>query len=205
MLTLSQPFIIVEDDNSHEQSLYRMGDEIPDAGKLIGVYKDHAIVLHQGRRTKLEMPTDENGNGEQPADLPPESVRTSAPRVWRFLRGRSGMNGVRRIDPNRYVLDRSTLNNNLSNMAELFTQVRAIPNLGADGRSNGFKLSEIQPDSLFQQIGLQDGDVLTGVSGQSVSDPAKAMALLGALRNQSSINLTLIRAGQPLQLQYNIR
>jgi general secretion pathway protein C len=90
-------------------------------------------------------------------------------------------------------------------MAELFTQVRAIPNLGADGRSNGFKLSEIQPDSLFQQIGLQDGDVLTGVSGQSVSDPAKAMALLGALRNQSSINLTLIRAGQPLQLQYNIR
>jgi hypothetical protein len=66
MLTLSQPFIIVEDDNSHEQSLYRMGDEIPDAGKLVGVHKDHAIVLHQGRRTKLEMPTDENGNGEQP-------------------------------------------------------------------------------------------------------------------------------------------
>ena len=178
----------------------------PDAGKLVGVYKDHAIILHQGRRTKLEMPTDENGNGEQP----PPYYRPSPFGLPRrgfggFLRGRSGMNGVRRIDPNRYVLDRSTLNNNLSNMAELFTQVRAIPNLGADGRSNGFKLSEIQPDSLFQQIGLQDGDVLTGVSGQSVSDPAKAMALLGALRNQSSINLTLIRAGQPLQLQYNIR
>jgi general secretion pathway protein C len=206
MLTLSNPFIIVEDDNSHEQSLYRMGDEIPDAGKLVGVYKDHAIVLHQGRRTRLEMPTDENGNSEQP----PPFYRPSPFGLPRrgfggFLRGRSGMSGVHRIDPNRYVLDRSTLNNNLSNMAELFTQVRAIPNLGADGHSNGFKLSEIQPDSLFQQIGLQDGDVLTGVSGQSVSDPAKAMALLGALRNQSSINLTLIRAGQPLQLQYNIR
>jgi general secretion pathway protein C len=120
-------------------------------------------------------------------------------------RGRSGQNGVRQIDPNRYVLDRSTLNNNLSNMAELFTQVRAIPNLGADGESNGFKLSEIQPDSIFQQIGLRDGDVLTGVGGQTVGDPSKAMQLLGALRNQSSISLTVMRGGQPVQLQYSIR
>src|SRR5580704_13814354 len=59
-LTLSQPFIIVEDDNNHEQSLYRLGDDIPDAGKLVNVYKNHAIILHQGHRTKLEMPTDQN-------------------------------------------------------------------------------------------------------------------------------------------------
>jgi general secretion pathway protein C len=207
-LTLSQPFIIVEDDNTHEQSLYRMGDEIPDAGKLVGVQKDYAIILHQGRRTKLEMPTDQNGAPAVPTyPVPPFGLRRRG--FGGFLRGRAslrqGMNGVHQIDPNSYVLDRTTLNNNLSNMAELFTQVRAIPNLGADGQSNGFKLSEIQPDSLFQQIGLRDGDVLTGVSGQSVSDPTKAMQLLSTLRNQSSISLSVIRGGQPVQLQYNIR
>lgn len=204
MLTLSQPFIIVEDDNNHEQSLYRMGDEIPDAGKLVGVYKDHAIILHQGRRTKLEMPADLNGAPSVPA-YAPRPFALPRRGIGGFLRGRSGMNGVREIDPNRYVLDRSTLNNNLNNMAALFTQVRAIPNLGPDGQSNGFKLSEIQPDSLFQQIGLRDGDVLTSVGGQSVSDPTKAMQLLGTLRNQSSISLTVMRGGQPVQLQYNIR
>jgi hypothetical protein len=31
------------------------------------------------------------------------------------------------------------------------------------------------------------------------------MQLLGTLRNQSSISLTVIRGGQPIQLQYNIR
>jgi len=208
MLTLSQPFIIVEDDNSHEQSLYRMGDEIPDAGKLVGVYKDHAIILHQGRRTKIEMPTDQSGAPTVPRYAPRSSGRPfglPGRGVGGFLRGRSGRNGVRQIDPNKYVLDRSTLNDNLSNMAALFTQVRAIPNLGADGQSNGFTLSEIQPDSLFQQIGLRDGDILTGVSGQSVNDPAKAMQLLSTLRNQSSISVTVIRGGQPVQLQYNIR
>jgi general secretion pathway protein C len=200
-LTLSQPFIIVEDDNNHEQSLYRMGDEIPDAGKLVGVYKDHAIVLHEGRRIKIEMPADQNG---APAEVP-RPFGLPVRRFRRFMGARESQNGVREIDPNRYVLDRSTVNNNLSNMAALFTQVRAVPNLGPDGQSHGFKLSEIQPDSIFQQIGLRDGDVLTGVGGQSVGDPAKAMQLLASLRNQNSISLTVIRGGQPIQLQYNIR
>ena len=68
-LSLSQPFIIVEDDNNHQQSLYRMGDEIPDAGKLVGVYKDHAIVLHQDRRIKIEMPADQNGTPAEKAEI----------------------------------------------------------------------------------------------------------------------------------------
>lgn len=200
-LTLSQPFIIVEDDNNHEQSLYRMGDDIPDAGKLVGVYKDHAVVLHEGRRIKIEMPTQENGT---PSEIPRPFGLPGVP-FRRFMRGRSFQSGVRQVDPNRYVLDRSTINNNLNNMAALFTQVRAIPNLGPDGQSHGFKLSEIQPDSIFQQIGLRDGDVLTGVSGQSVGDPAKAMQLLASLRTQNSVSLTVMRDGQTVQLQYNIR
>jgi general secretion pathway protein C len=200
-LSLSQPFIIVEDDNNHEQSLYRMGDEIPDAGKLVGVYKDHAIILHQGRRIKIEMPTDQNA---APAEILPRPFGLPGGTFRHFMRGRASQSGVREIDPNRYVLDRSTLNNSLSNMAALFTQVRAVPNLGPDGQSHGFKLSEIQPDSIFQQIGLRDGDVLTGVSGQTVGDPAKAMELLTTLRNQNSISVTVMRDGQPVQLQYNI-
>jgi general secretion pathway protein C len=97
------------------------------------------------------------------------------------------------------------VDNSLNNMASLFTQVRAIPNLGPDGQSNGFKLSEIQPDSVFQQIGLRDGDILTDVGGQRVGDPSKAFQLLSSLRTQNSINLTVLRGGQPIQLQYSIR
>jgi general secretion pathway protein C len=202
-LTLSRPFIIVEDNNNHTQSLYRLGDEIPDAGKLVGVYSDRAIILSQGKRIRLDMPVDQNGVPMQP--LPRPFGLHSSPRFRPVPGGRIGSNGVREIRPNDYVLDRSTVDNNLSNMAALFTQVRAIPNLGPDGRSNGFRLSEIQPDSIFQQIGLRDGDVLTGVSGQSISDPARAIQLLSSLRSQNNINVTVLRGGQPLQLQYYIR
>ena len=201
-LTLSQPFIIVEDDNNHEQSLYRMGDDIPDAGELVGVFKDHAIILHQGHRIKLEMPADQNGT---PAEMPRPFGLPGRVFPRNLMRPRMGQSGIRQLDSNRYVLDRSTVDNSLNNMASLFTQVRAIPNLGPDGQSNGFKLSEIQPDSVFQQIGLRDGDILTDVGGQRVGDPSKAFQLLSSLRTQNSINLTVLRGGQPIQLQYSIR
>jgi general secretion pathway protein C len=201
-LSLSQPFIIVEDDNNHVQSLYRKGDEIPDAGKLLGVYKDHAVILHQGRRTRIDMPVVQ---GSAPSALPRPFGLPGARFRRGSMNGSSSNNGVRETAPNHYVLQRSTVDDNLDNMASLFTQVRAIPNLGPDGHSNGFKLSEIQPDSIFQQIGLHDGDILTAVGGQSISDPAKAIELLNSLRSQNSINLTVMRGGEPVQLQYNIR
>ncbi|HZO83026.1 MAG TPA: type II secretion system protein GspC [Candidatus Binataceae bacterium] len=201
-LTLSRPFIIVLDQNTQRQSLYRLGDEIPEAGKLVGVYKDHAIILHQGRRIKLEMPAAPVPAASDARALPyPWAARSLGPgRPFSPLSGR----GVRPLGPGRFAVDRLTLNDNLRNMASLFTQIRAIPNIGADGSSDGFRLSEIQPGSIFDQVGLHDGDILTSVDGQTVSDPARAMQMLGSLRNQSTINLTVLRNGQPLQLHYDI-
>lgn len=203
-LTLSRPFIIVLDQNTQKQSLYQLGDEIPDAGKLVSVYKDHAIILHQGRRIKLEMPSQPVPAAEE-APAPNPLRRPWGGSLHGFPVGPMSMRGgVRQLGPGRFAIDRSDLNNHLQNMASLFTQIRAVPNLGADGSSNGFKLSEIQPGSIFQEVGLHDGDILTSVNGQGVSDPARAMQLLGQLRDQSSINLTVLRNGQPLQLHYYI-
>ncbi len=204
-LTLSRPFIIVLDQNTQRQSLYQLGDEIPDAGKLVGVFKDHAIILHQGRRIKLEMPS-------QPIPAADEAPAPGLPRpLWggNLRRGLppgplSMHGGVRQLAAGRFAVDRLALNDKLNNMASLFTQIRAIPNIGADGSSNGFRLSEIQPGSIFQQIGLHDGDILTSVDGQTVSDPARALQLLGTLHDRSTVNLTVLRNGQPLQLHYDI-
>ena len=88
-------------------------------------------------------------------------------------------------------------------MGSLLTQVRAVPNV-QNGSSNGFRLSQIQPGSIFQQIGLEDGDIVTGAQGQQVTDPIRAMALVSALRNSPSISLSVVRNGSPLQLYYTI-
>jgi general secretion pathway protein C len=194
LLTLAKPFVIIQDANSN-QALYRLGDEIPGAGKLVEIRKDSAVIDHQGHRVLIEMP-------QEPIGAP-----AATGREWSEGRSRiehPAGQGVRRVGGNQYVVERTTVDQSLQNMAQLFTEIRAVPNI-ENGTSNGFKLSEIQPGSIFQQIGLRDGDVLTSVEGQSVSDPARAMQLLSSLSNRQSISLSVLRDGRPLSFQYAIR
>jgi general secretion pathway protein C len=193
LLTLAKPFVIIQDANSN-QALYRLGDEIPGAGKLVEIRKDSAVIDHQGHRVLIEMP-------HEPMGVPAAPDESSEGR--RTIEHPAGR-GVREVGANRYVVERSTVDQSLQNMAQLFTQIRAIPNI-ENGTSNGFRLSEIQPGSIFQQIGLRDGDVLTSVEGQSVGDPARAMQLLSGLSNRQSISLSVLRNGRPLSFQYAIR
>jgi general secretion pathway protein C len=204
-LTEGKPFAIIQ-NSSQNQSLYRLGDTIPNAGKLVEVTKDRVVVLHNGHRVAVEMAHHEMPGTEQPFGIPrhghhhhDEMRHGPQMRSRRF-----GATGVQKLAGNHYLIARTTLNQDLQNMPKLFTEIRAVPNL-QNGTANGFRLSEVVPGSIFQQIGLMDGDLLTAVSGQPVGDPARALQLFEMLRNQSTITLNVVRNGSPMQLQYVIR
>ncbi|HKV55803.1 MAG TPA: type II secretion system protein GspC [Candidatus Binataceae bacterium] len=201
-----QPFMIVEDSDG-DQSLYRTGDTIPSAGRVLSIGHNRAVILHNGHRVGLSIPNEGEGQvPAQPFTLPRRRFNGNpmyrAPMRFRPY-GSLPSKGVHRLSPDRYLVDRSTVNNDLQNLASLFTQIRAIPNL-QNGSSNGFRLSEIQPGSIFEQLGLRDGDILTAAQGQSVNDPMKAMALLSSLRDSSAITLNVLRDGSPVQIHYII-
>lgn len=203
LLTSGRPFVIIQ-DQSGRQSLYRNGDEIPGVGRLLEIEPSRAIVLHDGHRVAVEIPR-ESSEPPPPVREPGFRRRLLKPEPEDLSAARPmPLPGVRRLASNRYVLARSTVDADLQNPTPLFTQIRAIPNL-QNGAAKGFRLSEIQPGSVFQQIGLQDGDLLTDVSGQPVGDPIRALAMLQTLRARSSVTLQVIRNGLPLQLYYSIR
>src|SRR5579871_1940412 len=59
--TKGKPFAIIEDQRG-EQSVYRVGEVIPDSGKLLEVGKDRAVVEHNGKRVVIELPTEDAGS-----------------------------------------------------------------------------------------------------------------------------------------------
>ena len=206
-----KPYIIVETSDG-EQSLYRQGETIPNVGRVLSISRNEAVVLHNGHRVALKIPSAGEGGTSEPAPFSLRRRRFMRPR--RFPGARPGAPfgpygalssnvGVHQLSSNHYEIGRATVDSNLSNMGSLLTQIRAVPNL-QNGSSNGFRLSQIQPGSIFQQIGLEDGDIVTGAQGQQVNDPMRAMVLLNSLRNSPSISLSLIRNGSPLQLNYAI-
>jgi type II secretion system protein C len=211
-LSMGKPYIIVETTDG-DQSLYRQGEKIPNVGRVLSISRNEAIVLHNGHPVALKIPNAGEGGTSEPAEPTPFGLRRRRfMRPPRFPGARPGFGpygalssrrGVRQLSSNRYLIGRATLDSNLSNMGSLFTQIRAAPNL-QDGSSDGFRLSQIQPGSIFQQIGLEDGDIVTGAQGQQVNDPMRAMFLFSALRDSPSITLNLIRNGSPMQLVYTI-
>lgn len=60
-LTLTEPFAIIEDQRNSRQNLYKPGNEIPDAGKLVTVEKNRVLIDHAGQIVALELPKEMAG------------------------------------------------------------------------------------------------------------------------------------------------
>lgn len=204
-------FAIIEDQSGNQQ-LYRLGETIPNIGRLVQIGKSRAIIDRNGRRVAIEIDKNALGqSGDDDAGAGPLShVRPHGPRspfirnpMIRPGRPAARANGVHQLGPNKYAVERATIDSNMQHMSQLVTEVRALPVM-QNGTANGFRLSEIEPGSLFQQIGLQDGDVLTSISGQQLTDPARTLQMLSTLQNRSDITLVLLRHGTPMRLSYTI-
>jgi general secretion pathway protein C len=202
-------FAIFE-DQAGSQQLYRQGEAIPGVGKLVQVGKNRVIIDRNGHRVAVEIPKDDLGQPTDDQGGLPSRLRRRGTRppfirnpMIRPARPAAKAGGIRKVAPNQYAIERATVDSNVQNMAALFSQIRAVPDL-QNGTSDGFRLTEIQPGSIFQQMGLQDGDVLTQVSGQPIGNPARAMQMLSTLQSRSNITLNVLRNGAPVQISYTI-
>lgn len=195
------PYAILSDRRG-EQNVYKLGQSVPSAGKLVEVDRDRVFIDHNGKRVAILLPKEDLPGpvmGAQPLAPPSEDDNAD------------GSNDDDAYDPNvedlgdnRYKIPRATIDHSIGNMSQLLTQIRAVPNI-QDGKTNGFALSEIEPGSVFDEMGLEEGDVLRSVNGQQVTDPGQAMQMMSALRGANSISIQVLREGHPTTLSYQIQ
>jgi general secretion pathway protein C len=224
----SKPYAIIEDDTGNE-SLYQVGEDIPNAGRLVAVEVNRAIIDRSGHRVAIDIPT---------SDLPevPPSELGGAVRAP-MLRGipaaiRRRMHGhpaagnddddsndnnddsndnsddskleLKKLGPGKFVANRAEVAQTMQNPAAFFTQMRALPHF-VDGKTDGFSISQVAPGSVFDQLGLQDGDLLTKIDGQPVTNPMQALGLMQSIRTASAIDLTINRGGTPTSVHLDLR
>jgi general secretion pathway protein C len=112
--------------------------------------------------------------------------------------------GIQQLAENEYSVARSEVDSALENMSQLFTQIRAVPHFEG-GQSVGFRLFAIRRGSLFDRIGLKNGDIIRSINGNPMNDPGKAMALLQQLRDDNNLDVDITRNQQPQKLTYTIQ
>jgi general secretion pathway protein C len=153
----------IEDLESKEHLVVRVDQEIKGGARVVRIERRRIVLLNAGRREELALEGDAS---------PPPVRRTAA------SGGRPGARGnLARLAENRFAVNRSEVENLVSNPTALFSQARILPKYEG-GQMVGVQVTGIKPGSLFEQAGIQNGDTITGVNGSPVTGPEGASLLM---------------------------
>ncbi len=117
--------------------------------------------------------------------------------------GFSAARWIKRVGERRYRIDRQGLNKVLGDSQLLARSARIVPAIRG-GRPSGFKLYAVRPGSIYQLMGLRNGDTVEQVDGQAITTPDKALEFYTRLRNAKQFSLTVRRRGVQLRFRYQI-
>jgi general secretion pathway protein C len=181
-------FAMILDVARRDESLYRLGDKVLGEGVVVKIDRDQ-VVLRRGEAEQVLRLFEEEEPPQRTAAVvpfgsaPPEAVGQ---------------------DEFRFVVDRGEIDEALSDMPRLLTQARLLPNFRA-GQTDGFRIFNIVPGSLFARIGLKNGDVLHRINDTPIDDPTKFMGIFQELKDETHISVDLVRGGDRKTFEYEIR
>jgi type II secretion system protein C len=214
-------FAVFENTASGEQNVFAVGDRVFEGPKLVSVDPLGADVLLKGRKRRYEIESDDEAlgspTGSDGADAKtgkgrrlgkPEKAKAKAEKPGKgdksSKKDKNAPSGVKKTGENAYLVDRREVEHAVANLNEVITQARAVPVM-TDGKASGFKLFAIRKGSIFDKIGLSDGDVVQRVNDTELSDPSKAVGLLEEIQSMDQIRVNFVRGGKPRSHTYTIR
>ncbi len=106
-------------------------------------------------------------------------------------------------EPQAVTLDKGYVQESLANVQNIFQQARIMPYM-QEGKPIGFQVSNIQGGSFFDELQLQNGDVILSAGGRQISSPQDIMGLASRLQ-QDRIEMTIRRDGEEMSLEYELR
>lgn len=183
--------------NGGAANVYAVGDEesFAPGTRLTRVGPDRIEFLNNGRLEYAEVASEFAMNIFGPpkeASAAPEP----APRALKEPLVKPETSG-------KFSVDQREIDEALSNLDRLYTEIRAVPNF-AGGKVSGMKILSVKGDSIFAKLGLRRGDVLQRINGVEL-DVKRGFEIFNQLKDQKSIQLDLVRQGQPTSLEYEIR
>ena len=210
---LNQATIKLKEENKTD--VYKIGDEVS-PGVTVADIQPTKVTLNVGSARTQELfflfgakllpgmePPGPNDYVDPYSRMPPE-VRARA-----LLAYRQNLvdDNIQQIGENYFKIQKSVIEKTLGNINEVMTQARMVPNNVQDGsgtKMDGFKIFNIKPGSIFQKLGMRDGDVIRKINNAPMDSVTKGFDLLQALRYEKKFDIDLLRGAQPLQMNYQV-
>jgi general secretion pathway protein C len=191
----------VEDLETRTHQVVHVGDRLKGQAEVVRIERRRLVLQNGPRREELAL-------SEEPAPGPrPTASRASAPRApaRRSAAVPRASADIRRLGDNRFALPRADVESVADNPAALFSQARILPKY-EEGEMVGVQLNAIKPGSLFEQIGIQNGDVITELNGIRVTGQQESAEVLRELSQATDFNVSVTgQDGATRELRYEVR
>jgi general secretion pathway protein C len=174
---------------------YRIGEALPGGARLEQILRDRVIVSRNGRQEAINLPKlDESGQVLVPTTAPPETP------------------GEPEFDPSASgappIIDASAIAGRLR--GEIAARPQALEDIAfaspymQNGQFVGFRLRPGRDRQIFQQLGLNGGDVLTEINGTRINSPAQGLMMLQELMSASQLEVRVLRNGAEIPLTFSL-
>jgi len=186
---------VVADDKSaavilmqgkRKQQLFFIGEELQPGVTLKQVEVGAIVVNHGGKLERIEIAEGKSMGSASNFRSTNHGIASSGSHV------------------RRQQVSRSMLNGQLQNFSQLLSQARVYPHF-ANGKSDGFLIRAIVPGSLYDKVGLKNGDIIRKVNGIAITGPQQAMAMMQKLQKAASVDVEIQRGGSVQQMHYNVQ
>ncbi|MBW2630663.1 MAG: PDZ domain-containing protein [Deltaproteobacteria bacterium] len=167
---------VIEEKDKRKQALFRVGETIASA-TVVKIMRGMVVLHVDGRDEVLAM---EIKTGKDMAGVAKRAVSGAGSSV---------------------IVRKAEIDEALKDMGKILTQARIRPYFSA-GKSDGFIINRIKKGSIFQKMGMQNGDIIQGVDGHPIKSPDEMLKLYNGLKSGSAISLNIKRRGKEQNLEY---
>lgn len=162
--------------------------------KTQDVFDLNQDVFGQGKLTKILRESIEITRGNDIETVLLEEAQSKG--------GDSGLSSNE--DGTEFSVAEDELSQALANLPQLLSQARAVPYF-KNGESVGMRLFAIRRGSLYEKLGLKNGDIIRSVNDNSLTDASQAVKIFEQLKSERNIAVSLERAGAEKTLRYTVR
>ena len=162
----------IEDRETQQTLTLRIGDSVRNQAQVRRIERKRIVLEENGTLRELAL--------EEPADLPTTPPPRPAVRAARLPSRRP-------VTPPLPELA-SGADEGARSPARLFSEARILPKYDA-GQMVGVQVSAIKPGSLFEKMGIEDGDVITELNGIRIDSPEQSAKILLELTRSASFTV----------------
>jgi len=173
---------IILNTKTNEEVTYKIGDEIEDA-QLVKIFAQKVLLIRSNGQQEIIYLSQDTATTE---------TKKFTKKDWKSV--------VKKVGTNQYLLDKQEFVDEIGTLAHFIDNFN-LATAYKQGKSIGIKIGRLEETSMAPVFGFNPGDIITKINNMPVLTTDDRLAVykaLGALEEESSVTIELLRNEQPV-------